>query len=303
MDRVLIPLVVMIAAVAGCGRGGGEGNNPAGPLALEGRLAYQRGEGSAAEIWVMDLASRKSVRLTDNRTLDEYPRWSPDGREIAFYSDRDGTRQICLMDAAGGNVRRVTGALPVNEDPTWSPDGARICFWGQKAKGAREDLFIVKRDGTGLVNLTRSGKGSRRVPAWSPDGRRIAFTSDRYLSHQVYVIGADGRDEERLTGNPRGACRPRWSPDGKRIAYSDGGYGVRKNVDIWEMDPDGGNKKRLTDLKGSDYDPAYAPDGSRIIFASDRSGRYELYVMDRDGSNGARLTEFGEFARYPDWTR
>ncbi|MEI6634308.1 MAG: DPP IV N-terminal domain-containing protein [Chlamydiota bacterium] len=303
MDRVLILLIAVMAATAGCGRGGGEEKAHAAPPAMEGRLVYQRGEGNAAEIWVMDLPSRKSVRLTDNRALDEYPRWSPDGREIAFYSDREGTRQIYIMDASGGNARRITGKASVNEDPSWSPDGSRLCFWAQDRRGAPENICLIARDGTGMTDITRSKTGSRRVPAWSPDGKRIAFTSDRYLSHQVYLIDASGAHEERLTGNPRGACRPRWSPDGKRIAYSDGGYGVRTNIDIWEMDPDGRNKKRLTEAGGHDYDPAYAPDGSRIIFASDRTGRYELYVMDRDGSNQARLTEFGDYARYPDWAR
>ncbi|MCX6357337.1 MAG: hypothetical protein NT045_05595, partial [Candidatus Aureabacteria bacterium] len=61
---------------------------------LEGRLVYQRGEGEGSEIYVMDLASRRGRRLTANDAADEYPRWSPDGRSIAFYSDRDGTRQI-----------------------------------------------------------------------------------------------------------------------------------------------------------------------------------------------------------------
>ncbi len=270
---------------------------------LSGRLAYQRGEGKKSEIWVMDLATYRSRRLTENGALDEYPRWSPDGREIAFYSDRDGTRQIYVMDGDGKNVRRVTGRYPVNEDPGWSPDGARLCFWAQDGKAAPEDIFIINRDGTGLINVTHSEKGTRRVPAWSPDGGSIAFTSDRYLSHQVYTIEVTGRNEKRLTSNPRGACRPRWSPDGHRLAYSDGGYSLRQNVDIWEMDPDGGNKKRLTEDRAHDYDPAYAPDGKKIIFASNRTGRYELYVMDRDGANETRLTYHGDYTRYPDWTK
>jgi TolB protein len=266
-------------------------------------LVYQRGEGKKSEIWVMDLATYRSKRLTENNVLDEYPRWSPDGRRIAFYSERDGTRQIYVMDSNGKNVRRVTGRYPVNEDPGWSPDGKRLCFWAKDGKGAPEDIFIIKGDGTGMINVTHSKKGTRRVPEWSPDGTTIAFTSDRYLSHQVYTIDTAGKNEKRLTSNPRGACRPRWSPDGRRIAYSDGGYSLRKNVDIWEMDPDGGNKKQLTEDRARDYDPTYAPDGKKIIFASNRTGRYELYVMDRDGANETRLTRHNDYARYPDWTK
>jgi TolB protein len=154
-----------------------------------------------------------------------------------------------------------------------------------------------------MMNISHATKGSRRVPAWSPDGRRIAFTSDMFLGHQVYVMDSGGGNEQRLTSNPRGTCRPRWSPDGRRIAYSDGGYSLKKNIDIWEMDPDGGNKKRLTEDGKNEYDPAYSPDGGKIIFASNRTGRYELYVMNRDGSDEVRLTDNGDVTRYPDWTK
>lgn len=296
-------LAVLLASSCGNREAASESADvPQRPL-LSGRLVYQMGEGTKSEIWVMDLATYRSRRLTENGALDEYPRWSPGGREIAFYSDRDGTRQIYVMDGDGKSVQKVTGRYPVNEDPAWSPDGKRLCFWAKDGKAAPEDIFIVDRDGTGLVNVTHSAKGARRVPAWSPDGKTIAFTSDRYLSHQIYAIDATGGNERRLTNNPRGACRPRWSPDGRRLAYSDGGYSLRQNVDIWEMAPDGSGKRRLTEDRGHDYDPAYAPDGKKIIFASDRTGHYELYVMDRDGANETRLTYCGDYTRYPDWTR
>ena len=269
--------------------------------ALSGWLVFQRGEGKKSEIWKADLSTYAMTRLTDNDLLDEYPRWSPDGSMIAFYSDRDGTRQIYVMDAAGRNVRKLTGQFPVNEDPTWSPDGRRICFWAKEEEGAPENLYVIGLDGKGLTNVTRSTKGTRRVPDWSPDGRKIAFTSNKFLSHQIYVVDADGKNEVRLTSNPRGACRARWSPDGKRIAYSDAGYMLKKNVDIWEMDADGGNKTRLTTSRGKDYDIAYSPDGSKIIFSSNRSGHYELYVMNRDGSGQTRLTYFNDYTRFPDW--
>lgn len=116
-------------------------------------------------------------------------------------------------------------------------------------------------------------------------------------------MNVDGSGVNRLTTSPRGACRARWSPDGKRIAYSDGGYGVKKNKDIWEMDADGRNKKRLTEDAAHDYDPAYAPDGTKIIFASKRTGNYELHVMNRDGSEEVRLTNYRVDTRYPDWTK
>lgn len=301
--KYLILLVVAGLTIWGCGR------NDAAPdpkvetarPALQGSLVYQRGKGRKSEIWTVDLNSYKSVRLTNNDALDEYPRWSPDGKYIAFYSDRDGARQIYIMDENGRNVKKVTSRFPMNEDPTWSPDGKRLCFWAEPDKEGPENLFIINRDGKGQTNITHSKMGTCRVPDWSPDGKRIAFTSNKFLNHQIYVIDSSGGNEHRLTRNPRGTCRARWSPDGKRLAYSDAGYSLKKNVDIWEMDPDGKNKRRLTEDRGNDYDVAYSPDGTKIIFSSNRTGHYELYVMDRDGSNEIRLTRFDNYTRFPDW--
>jgi Tol biopolymer transport system component len=301
--RCLFIIAAVCFTVFGCGRNDAESEKEGKIVrhTLKGTLVYQRGEGDESEIWVMDLSTCKSRRLTDNDVLDEYPRWSPDGTEIAFYSDRDGTRQIYIMSADGEGARKLTGNFPMNEDPTWAPDGKRLCFWAEPSEKGPENLFIINRDGSAMINITNSKRGTRRVPDWSPDGKRITFTSNRFLNHQIYVGDVKGTTEKRLTSNPRGTCRSRWSPDGKRLAYSDAGYSLRKNVDIWEMDPDGANKKRLTEHRANDYDVAYSPDGKKIIFSSNRSGNYELYVMDRDGSNETRLTYYEGYTRFPDW--
>jgi len=92
MKKMLIAAAVSAAAVTGCAEEPAEEARRPKIPSLQGRLVYQRGEGNRSELWLMDLSTRRSVRLTDNDVLDEYPRWSPDGKEIAFYSDRDGRR-------------------------------------------------------------------------------------------------------------------------------------------------------------------------------------------------------------------
>ena len=128
---------------------------------------------------------------------------SPDGRQIAFVRDSflwvmksDGTRPRRLSDGVVDNP----GAR--SADFAWSPDGREIAF--PMAGG----LYLVNADGSGLHQLTESG----RQAAWSPDGRSIAFTSDRDGNYEIYVMDADGSDQQNLSQSPAQDFGPAWSP-------------------------------------------------------------------------------------------
>ena len=180
--------------------------------------------------------------------------------QIAFVSGRSGNPEIYVMDADGGNLRRLTDNSDRDFSPAWSPDGKRIAF-------------ISERDGH-----------PRRVPGW--------------FASEIYVMDADGGNQQNLTNNPANDRSPSWSPDGKRIAFHSNREG-RFNYEIYVMDADGGNLQRLTENPNLDEDPAWSPDGERIVFSSAREGHVvhnlditdEIYVMDADGGNQQRLTE------------
>jgi TolB protein len=104
--------------------------------------------------------------------VDDQPRWSPDGRAIAFSSDRSGTRQIWLAHADGTNLRRLTSGEESKDYPGWSPDGRVIMYWARR--GGLGNLWLVNAGGGESVQLTSSGRITGR-PEWSPDGRRIVF--------------------------------------------------------------------------------------------------------------------------------
>jgi hypothetical protein len=127
-----------------------------------------------------------------------------------------------------------------------------------------------------------------RAPSWSPDGSRIAFTSERDGNDEIYVMDADGSNQQRLTNDPAEDWWSSWSPDGSRIAFVSNRDG---NDEIYVIDANGSNQQRLTDNPAEDRSPSWSPDGSRITFTSDRDENYEIYVMDADGSNQQRLTD------------
>ncbi len=140
---------------------------------------------------------------------------SPDGRRIAFSSDRGGQPMIYIMDADGSNVRRVTFAGRYNASPAWSPDGKRIAFAGWDKN--HFDIFLMDGNGLNLSRLTTAPKVSGRLsnnedPTFSPDGRHIMFISDRTGKKQIYIVNLDGSNERRLTFDNFNYFKPKWSP-------------------------------------------------------------------------------------------
>ena len=141
---------------------------------------------------------------------------------------------------------------------------------------------------------------------------QIAFVSDRDGNWEIYVIDADGGNQQRLTNDPDNDLNPSWSPDGKRIAFAssrDGNFlGNIPADEIYVMDADGNNQKNLTNNLGNDISPSWSPDGKRIAFSSfrkDRAGNlnhFDIYVMDADGGNQQRLTDNPHGDQYPSWS-
>jgi TolB protein len=103
------------------------------------------------------------------------PAWSPDGRTIAFTSDRTGNDSIYAMNADGGNVRRLTIDDHHNDNAMWSPDGKQIVF--SSNRDGNNEIYVMNADGSGATNLTNNPALIHDVPAWSPDGRMISFTA------------------------------------------------------------------------------------------------------------------------------
>ena len=234
--------------------------------------------------------------LTDDAGWDASPSWSPDGRKIAFVSNRDGNLDIYVMGADGSNPTRLT-AEDYNTSPSWSPDGTQIAFSSARAESGTA-IFVMGSDGNARTRLTDWGNNDS--PSWSPDGTRIAFASTPTprANLEIYTMGADGCARMRLTDTAWNES-PSWSPDGTQIAFaSNRGTGEVAKFDIYVMGADGGKPTRLTD-RGNNRSPSWSPDGRWIAFASDG----DIYVMGSDGGGEPlNLTRDAAFDMDPVWS-
>jgi TolB protein len=226
-------------------------------------------------------------------------------RGIVAYSTREG--DIWVMNANGTGRRRVTRSGPgFDFDPSLSPNGRSIVFRTSRGRYLRdtrgmglEGIFVVDVQ-TRREHPVHPPRGGL-FPSWSPDGRAIAFsTLQRDLNgesiHLVTPAGTNLRDlaEPAFDAAQEGLA---WSPDSRRIAYS--GHSGDGNWAIWTMNRDGSDRRQLTFPtpvlprgSGGDQIGAWSPDGKQLVYSSWQSGDFDLFVMNADGSDVRRLTDW-----------
>lgn len=189
-----------------------------------------------------------------------------------------------------------------NMDNAPSPDGGQMVFI--RVIEGREQLFIMRTDGTGERQLTRD-QADHEDPAWSPDGRTIAFIRIVEGRKQVALIRPDGGGLETVTPASQHALHPSWTPDGRRILYctdDDLRPPAKNEAEIYALDL--ATRKVATLVTGGvNTYPIMSPDGTRIAFRR-MIGEMnsEVFVVDEDGRNARNLTNHPSFEGWPAWS-
>jgi hypothetical protein len=204
------------------------------------------------------------------------PAFSPDGRQLAYYSWRDDALGLRIRNMDTGEDRTLTTS---QEDywPSWSPDGNRLVFYT-----GDNNLQIINADGS-----DRRGISPGEFPAWSPQGDRIAFKGCIDSGCGIVLINSDGSNPVRITTNANDG-QPAWSPDGRNIAFVSNRDG---NWEIYAVNADGSWLRRITDDIHTDGLPDWAADGMRIAFRSDRTGTWAIYTASGVGGPPIKLID------------
>ena len=253
-----------------------------------------------SSIWIAPLdGSREPLRFTSGEKRDSTPRWSPDGKWLAFTSNRGEDKApsaLYALPAGGGEARKLTDQKENVESIAWSPDSTRLAFIARVRDEAYEEEDERKRM-------------PRRFTRIFHKLDSIGWTGDR--RKQLFVVGLDGGEATQLTSGDFEHDSPAWSPDGTQIVF-DGLRDERWDTELinrlYVVDAAGGEPKALTGDGGSYEGPAFSPDGSRIAYRMIvEDGTYPHHthvgVMNADGSEPRVLTASldRQCAPYPDY--
>jgi acylaminoacyl-peptidase len=264
------------------------------------RIVYQRmsmdimTDRARSNLWIIDAGGSNHRPLLSGRQSYSAPRWSPDGKRIAYISAAEGSPQLYVRWLDSGQTALLTNLVEPPGDIAWSPDGKWIAF---------------------AMHVTKEQEPLAKAPAkpdkakWAPPVKLIdtlvyrvdgeGFLEAGY-SH-IFVVSADGGTPRQLTSGDFNHNGPlSWTPDSGRIVFS-----ANRNED-WEYQPveseifainaDDGTITQLTQRNGPDATPAVSPDGRHIAYLGydDRLQGYQitrLYVMDMDGGNSRVLLD------------
>lgn len=216
--------------------------------------------------------------LTSDHAMDSDPAWSPDGRTIAYTSDKGGgLPQLWLRDLASGRDRQLTRLDTQPLGAAWSPEGDRIAFIDVDGRWGVAGLCVVEV-ATGKVTRLQASLPQPGSPTWSADGKRIALPLSKLFSksfreglNQIWIVPADGKGapawqepDPKVSIDTRGGGGPAWSPDGTRMAAIYEGL-----LKVWPVAPDGTptGAPRTVAADPAHY-PSWAADSRTLLFQS-----------------------------------
>lgn len=260
------------------------------------RIVFSNDMTGNKEIYIMDYDGYNLKQLTNNKSVNIYPRVSPDGKKIIYTTYKDTNPDLYVMDINGNNQKPLSSKQGLNITANWSYDGEKIIMTMSRAKH-NPNMFLLDSNGNIIKRLT-FGNSSDVSGFFSPNNREIVFTSDRAGYPQLYISDIDGINVRRLYTSGY-ADSPMWSPKGDRITFCQ--RGEQSMFDIYNYDISKNEHYRLTQ-GSSNENPYFSPDGRFIVFSSNRFGKYELFTMFLDGSNQRRITQIKGNCYTPCWT-
>jgi len=249
------------------------------PTVSNGPLVFESTRSGNPDIY-LTTDGRSAKRLTSDPAQDTTPTFSPNGKEVAFASDRTGDWQLYRMNADGSGQQLIKVNAPTPFAPRWSPAGDLIAFQSFDAKGTSA-VYVVDVSGGNERRLSPAGVDDTS-PSWSPKGDRVVLSRGTKGRYGLVIVDVATGKPTTLTA-PGADFEPAFSPSGTRVAFSR--MDARGNYDVYVMPAKPlARQTRLTTDLAEDGGPAWSPDELQIAFRTSRKGIYALWVMSSKGT-------------------
>lgn len=238
---------------------------------------------------IMDQDGENLKYLTDGKWLVMTPRFSPDMKEIAYFSFKNGKPKVYLMDLATNQERELGDFKGMTFAPRFSPDGKKMVL--SLEKGGNTEIYIYDLNSKNMTQLTNH-PAIDTSPTFSPDGKRVVFSSDRSGRQNLYIVPVSGGEPVRISFGEGSYATPVWSPRGDYIAFTKIWKG---NFHIGIMRTDGSGERLITSGFLVDS-PTWAPNGRTLMFYRKEpysswgfGGASSLYSIDITGYNEQKI--------------
>src|SRR5262249_48298009 len=231
----------------------------------------------SAQIFLITIKTRQNVALTDNKSLNADPSFSPDGKQIVFVSDRDKNVNIYLMQTDGSSLRRLTDDPYFDSFPVFSPDGTQIAFQSNREDERTEVYLKNLNDDAPPRKLMRTDtEAGIRPRRWSPDGTQILVMMNANGKYQIVLAAVDPPAPPIVSDDNADLSFPRVSADGKKILYQ--ARTSEHNVEIRLTELGTRTTRTIFKTEGDYLPPAWSPDNSLIAFSYKVNGNSEIFT-------------------------
>ncbi len=223
-------------------------------------------EGLHSRLFAFSLGEGRKIRLTSGEWDDITPALHPNGRSLAFASNRSGNWDLYVMNLENGEISRLTNTPEYDASPSWSPDGLWLAYESYVSDGSEGNLeiFIRPVDGSQPPIRLTNDPAADHSPAWSPQGRKIAFVSTRDNNADIWIADLDQVDQ-RYQNISRSLdavdAHPAWSPDGNKLVWSSAPLNGIQTLRVWNADTP---EVRPAWLNGGDW-AVWSSDGNALL--------------------------------------